>query len=178
MKKKCDCYRTERKLIYGYYPLDEGVCWGTREKDPCSCDDDMTKCNFYPEVRERVKREAKKDKIEIGEDSLIVTYDCCPSDTPTLCVTRKEGNKVKVLNTIQGNAAFGVYEYLKGNVDKIRRKDIPEKVVCDGDDESDDVYCPRCNEYIGLNENVWEEFYDRNWKPMYCLECGQSMIWK
>ena len=83
MKKKCDCYHTQRKLIYGYYPLDEGVCWGTKEKEPCSCDGDMDKCDFYPEVREKAIQEQKESNC------LIVTYDSCPPDVPTLCVARR-----------------------------------------------------------------------------------------
>ena len=57
-------------------------------------------------------------------------------------------------------------------------KQIPYKVVCDGDDESDYVYCPYCRTCIGSNEFVWQDFYYRDWKPMYCQECGQAMIWK
>ena len=54
----------------------------------------------------------------------------------------------------------------------------PKKVVCEGDDESDYVYCPCCNACIGSNEFVWEDFYYREWRPMHCQECGQAMIWK
>lgn len=57
-------------------------------------------------------------------------------------------------------------------------KQIPKKVYCEGDDESDFVFCPHCHCYIGMNENVWDEFFNRNWKPIYCQKCGQSMIWK
>lgn len=57
-------------------------------------------------------------------------------------------------------------------------KQIPKKVVCDGDDESDYVYCPCCHEPIGSNEIIWEEFHYRDWKQMHCIECGQAMIWK
>ena len=131
MRKNCDCYRIESKRKYTYNPITRGldrhditvgVCWGTKEMDECSCDGDRTKCDFYPEVREKAIRE---------ENSLIVTYDCCSPDAPTLCVARKDGNKVKVLNTIQGDEAFGMYYYLTGwaelkekevttNADKIR----------------------------------------------------------
>lgn len=123
MKSKCDCYHIESKRRYTYHPItgepishDDrvGVCWGTKEIDECSCGGDRTKCNFYPEVREKAKKEQKED------DSLIVTYDSCPPDVPTLCVARQEGNKVKILNTIQGDVAFGIYEYLKGNGDMLR----------------------------------------------------------
>ena len=57
-------------------------------------------------------------------------------------------------------------------------KQVPKKVICDGDDESDYVYCPNCKTIIGSNEFVWEDFYYREWKTMHCQECGQAMIWK
>lgn len=61
---------------------------------------------------------------------------------------------------------------------KAVEKQIPKKVILDGDDESDYVYCPCCNACIGSNEFVWEDFYYREWRPMHCQECGQAMIWK
>jgi len=48
------------------------------------------------------------------EDCLIITYDCCPPDAPTLCIARKEGDKVRVLNTIQGDEALYGYAWLTG----------------------------------------------------------------
>lgn len=36
----CDAYR-------------DGRCWGTRERDQCSCEGRMTKCNFYDYMRQR-----------------------------------------------------------------------------------------------------------------------------
>lgn len=48
------------------------------------------------------------------QHSLILTYDNSSKDVPTLCVAQKEGNRIRVLNTIQGNEAFGVYHYLTG----------------------------------------------------------------
>lgn len=112
------------------------------------------------------------------EDCLIITYDCCPPDAATLCVARQEGGKVRVLNTIYGDEAFGIYHYLTGGAELKNIKDVPKKVVSYSDDESDHVYCPNCNECIGSNENVWEDFYHRGWSPMHCQECGQAMIWK
>ena len=35
----CNCYQNK------------GECWGTRERDLCSCGGDETKCDFYPEKR-------------------------------------------------------------------------------------------------------------------------------
>ena len=58
------------------------------------------------------------------DDSLIITYDCCsPPDAPTLCIARKEGDKVEILNTIQGDVAFGMYHYLTGNAE-LKDKEI------------------------------------------------------
>lgn len=50
----------------------------------------------------------------VGHDYLTVTYDCCSPDAPTLCVTRQNRDKVKILNVIHGDQAFGVYHYLTG----------------------------------------------------------------
>ena len=43
------------------------------------------------------------------DDSLIVTYDCSSDDAPTLCVARQNEDNIQILNTIQGNVAFGLY---------------------------------------------------------------------
>ena len=117
--KKCDSYHLQPKTRYTYHPLTGspiahdikvGVCWGTKECDECNCGGDMTQCDFYPYVRER----ANKEPVGVGEDCLVVTYDCCSSDVPTLCVVRKEGDKVRVLNTIQGDQALYGYAWLTG----------------------------------------------------------------
>lgn len=52
--------------------------------------------------------------MRCGEDCLTVSYDCYSSDVPTLCVARKEGDRVRILNAIQGDQAFGMYHYLTG----------------------------------------------------------------
>lgn len=57
-------------------------------------------------------------------------------------------------------------------------KQIPKKVVRYSDDESDPVYCPCCNECIGSNEIIYDDFYLRGWSAMYCQECGQAMVWR
>lgn len=60
--KKCDCYHTEIKRQYTYnsitgapigHDVEIGVCWGIKECDECSCGGDRTKCDFYPEVRQK-----------------------------------------------------------------------------------------------------------------------------
>lgn len=64
--KKCDCYHTQTKRQYTYNPItgdpighdvDIGVCWGTKECEECSCGGDETKCDFYPEVRQKALKE-------------------------------------------------------------------------------------------------------------------------
>ena len=57
---KCDCFQTQEKLQYLYKPftgepfplyVTVGICYGTKERDGCTCTGDRSKCNFYPEVR-------------------------------------------------------------------------------------------------------------------------------
>lgn len=62
--KKCDCYHTqiEKRHTYHitgmpiYYDAEVGVCWGTGERDECSCGGDRAKCDFYPEIRENAQK--------------------------------------------------------------------------------------------------------------------------
>ena len=112
------------------------------------------------------------------EDSLIISYDSCPPDVPTLIVAKKIGQDFSVLNKIQGDAAFGIYCYLTGGAELKSTKEIPKKVVCDGDDESDYVYCPSCNEILGTNELVYDDFCDNYYEPIYCRKCGQCLTWE
>lgn len=55
---KCECYIEDRQLV-DYTPLMKPLyktvtlCFGTKERDQCSCNGDRTKCDFYPEVREK-----------------------------------------------------------------------------------------------------------------------------
>lgn len=64
---KCSCYFTEEKYKI-YYPFNRyhlvtvGRCNGTKERDECSCNGDKTKCDFYPEVREKVLKEQENSK--------------------------------------------------------------------------------------------------------------------
>ena len=67
--KKCDSYHLQPKTKYAYHPLsgrpiaydiEVGVCWGTKECDECDCGGNETKCDFYPHVREKAKKETKE----------------------------------------------------------------------------------------------------------------------
>lgn len=57
--KKCDCYHEETYPTgYTWVGKPTGyqtkcVCWGTKEKDECTCGGDESKCNFYPSKIEK-----------------------------------------------------------------------------------------------------------------------------
>ena len=66
MNNTCGCYQTELRRRYYCQTIDGkpidhttkvGVCFGTKEREECSCGGDRTKCDFYPEVREKEKKE-------------------------------------------------------------------------------------------------------------------------
>lgn len=54
------------------------------------------------------------------------------------------------------------------------KKQIPMAVKSEGDDESDWVYCPRCLEFIGSNEWVYDMFHGRK-NNVFCEYCGQKL---
>ena len=83
---KCDCYNEQTKII-GWLGPDEAirktvcVCNGTKEQDFCGCGGDRTKCDFYPEVRNKALKEkelmkakllinGKELEVEISEEEL------------------------------------------------------------------------------------------------------------
>ena len=73
---KCECYRTrterryfsdyekgyaaaQGRLLPDYEDICKGVCFGTKEVDHCSCDGDRSKCDFYENVRQEERAEAR-----------------------------------------------------------------------------------------------------------------------
>ena len=103
------------------------------------------------------------------EDSLIVTYDYCSPDVPTLCIARQKGGEVEVINIIQGEAAFGIYAYLMGYAQLRDKRDFVKKPI--GDLHSVPHYrCPNCNGAVVM-------YCD---DPRYpcCQWCGQRLDWK
>lgn len=75
MENKCDCYETVERLRYtpfytfAYYET-VGICNGTKEREECSCGGDRTKCNFYPEVRDKAKFELEYEKTATNADKI------------------------------------------------------------------------------------------------------------
>lgn len=61
------------------------------------------------------------------------------------------------------------------NIQEAIEKQIAKAVVCEGNDESDWVHCPRCNEILGDVENVYE--YRMIMVYQYCPACGQKLKW-
>ena len=66
--RKCDCYRLRPTIRYTYDPLTGspiahdikvGFCAGTKECEECRCGGYMTKCDFYPYVREKGRESVK-----------------------------------------------------------------------------------------------------------------------
>lgn len=60
---KCPCYRDEPNWLH-----ERGVCWGTKEMEPCSCGGDESKCNFYEDLRRKAERE--KAKLELDKTAI------------------------------------------------------------------------------------------------------------
>ena len=44
----CKCYHAERNFIGKI-----GVCWGTKEREACSCGGDESQCDFYEDKRKK-----------------------------------------------------------------------------------------------------------------------------
>lgn len=58
---KCNCYHEE---------YNRPECWGTKEREMCSCGGDETKCNFYPAKRAA----AQAKKVVTKNNTLRIVY--------------------------------------------------------------------------------------------------------
>lgn len=59
--QKCDCYHQHTyRDVSGAVDVIRYECYGTKERDMCSCGGDRTKCDFYPDVREKALAESEK----------------------------------------------------------------------------------------------------------------------
>lgn len=50
--EKCDCFHIEHSTP---------CCWGTKEREQCSCGGDRCKCDQYPEIKEKALKEVGAD---------------------------------------------------------------------------------------------------------------------
>ena len=108
--KKCDSYHTQTKRKYEYHPITGeptgydvkvGVCWGTKETDQCSCGGDRTKCDFYPEVREKALKECQPN---FGE--WISVEDRLPENCQEVLVYRGQHSDLMNVYTYMGNDSW------------------------------------------------------------------------
>lgn len=65
----CLCYHDEQNFLH-----ECGVCYGTKEKEPCSCGGNPTKCDFYEEVREKYIHQTHADKFRSMSDEELAEY--------------------------------------------------------------------------------------------------------
>lgn len=107
---KCDCYFAEEayeayrpsnffnNFLY-YHPETLGRCNGTKERDVCSCKGDRTKCDFYPEVREKALKKQEDSK----------TCSLCRNDK------KFKINSISIMNCTSSYATFDL-----GRIEDIR----------------------------------------------------------
>lgn len=78
--KICNCYdETEIQASNLWNPLIIKRCRGTKECDECLCEGDRTKCDFYPEVREKALKESfpqlqMTDIVEVGNITELIYF--------------------------------------------------------------------------------------------------------
>lgn len=91
-KPKCTCYHTQYKIL-GWIGPDEplkkivGVCYGTKEREECSCGGDPSMCTFYPK-----KRQLKFGKWIKVTDMLPIEEDA-DEDCAILAIHKKSKKK-------------------------------------------------------------------------------------
>ena len=67
----CLCYHDEQNFLH-----ERGVCYGTKEKEPCSCGGNPVKCDFYEEVREKYIHRTNADRIRSMTDEKLAEWLC------------------------------------------------------------------------------------------------------
>lgn len=56
----CNCYIRDTDGLGGYIPR----CYGTKEREICQCGGDESKCDFYPEKRNKAETTMAMDAVE------------------------------------------------------------------------------------------------------------------
>lgn len=97
------------------------VCYGTKEREACNCEGDESKCNFYPEKREK----ANKRCLNVERRSLILTE--------LYSMTRQSGKTTMLIEMSAKTGAIIVVpthvmrNYILGMANKLNLK-IPEPI--------------------------------------------------
>lgn len=47
---KCECWKEVKYPVYGY----NAICLGTKEKEYCSCNGDVSKCSFIQKKERKI----------------------------------------------------------------------------------------------------------------------------
>lgn len=101
------------------------------------------------------------------EDRLIIAYDICPPDAPTLMVARANKCDMTILNKLQGDQAVGAYHLLTGGADLIQKHGHWYTLT---DCANAGTYCSVCN------KKVYKEHYANvKEKSRFCPNCGCIM---
>ena len=106
---KCKCYRKSDKWL----PWAKGVCKGTKECDPCECEGDRTRCDFYDHVRENATKELKEAVRQQlnshGKSCVNCLYnDICIPDEMTICTDFKDARRYTRHEFVPGDEAYCV----------------------------------------------------------------------
>ena len=78
--QKCDCYDVAEEIIDWFAdgsPKTDLVsrCFGTKERDMCSCGGDRSKCDFYPDIRAEARKDDKMYYETKGRLDFVATVD-------------------------------------------------------------------------------------------------------
>ena len=64
----CSCYQDKKNFLGK-----RGVCWGTKEREACSCGGDASKCDFYPEKR-KLKKKTNYAKLHALDEEGLAAF--------------------------------------------------------------------------------------------------------
>lgn len=100
----CLCYHDEQNFLH-----ERGVCYGTKEKEPCSCGGNPVKCDFYEEVREAYIHRSNADHIRAMTDEelseWLTEYGVC-EELPMFCEDKKGNCHVCWLDWLKQEANY------------------------------------------------------------------------
>ena len=73
----CKCYHEKQTRVWNpkLYPAMDGIetvgfCYGTKECERCYCKGNELECDFYPEVKDKAKKQTMEYKIEAAIELL------------------------------------------------------------------------------------------------------------
>ena len=70
-RKECDCYRQYIDCLGKSF----GRCLGTKEIELCNCRGDESKCDFYPEKRNKSKKPKKPSFYDIIQELIEENFE-------------------------------------------------------------------------------------------------------